>query len=45
MHSSQNYYPSPISTLKKGELKLIKLNVIDFNFKTYQKDIEKLKNT
>lgn len=43
MHSTQDYYPSPISTLKKGVLKLIKLEIIGFNYNSYGKDIEKLK--
>lgn len=40
MHSTQDYYPSPVSTLKKGDLKLIKLKIIDFNYQSYSKDID-----
>ena len=39
VHSTQEYYPSPISMLKEGTLKLIKLEIKNSNFKSYRKDI------
>ncbi len=42
IHSTQDYYPSPISTLKNGEFSLIKLNVKNSNLKAYKKEIDLL---
>ena len=44
IHSTRDYYPSPISTMMEGELKLIRLDLIDFSFNAYQRDIEKLQS-
>ena len=35
MHATEDYYPSPVSTLRKGELKLVKLNILDSNYQSY----------
>jgi uncharacterized protein YhbP (UPF0306 family) len=35
VHSTREYYPSPIYTMKQGSLKLVKLNLLDFTFKNY----------
>jgi nitroimidazol reductase NimA-like FMN-containing flavoprotein (pyridoxamine 5'-phosphate oxidase superfamily) len=40
VHSTQEYYPSPISAMKEGELKLIKLEVIDYQYKSYVANTE-----
>jgi hypothetical protein len=37
MHSTQDYHPSPISIHRKGLLKLIKLKISDFHYRSYQK--------
>jgi hypothetical protein len=42
IHSTQEFYPSPISTLTEGILSLIKLNVRDCKLKSYKKDIDLL---
>lgn len=35
VHSTREYYPSPIASMKDGELKLVKLKVLDYLFKSY----------
>jgi hypothetical protein len=40
IHSTREYYPSPISTIKDGELKLVKLAVLDHQYKSYTADDE-----
>ncbi len=40
VHSTQEYYPSPIASMKEGELKLIKLKVLDYQFNTYVPEFE-----
>lgn len=35
VHSTREYYPSPISTIKDGELKLVKLTFVDYYYKSY----------
>lgn len=35
VHSTQDYYPSPISMIKDGELNLVKLNVLTYDYKAY----------
>jgi len=42
IHSTREFYPSPISTLKVGHLSLVKLNVKDCKLKSYRKDINLL---
>ena len=42
IHSTQKFYPSPISTIRDGILSLVKLNVKDCKFKSYKKDINLL---
>ncbi len=42
IHSSQDYYPSPISTLAGKDISLIKLNMENFELKSYKEDIELL---
>jgi len=42
IHSSQEFYPSPISTVKNGILSLVKLIVNDCKLKSYKKDINML---
>ncbi len=42
MHSSQAFYPTPVSTFKDGEISLIKLNVECSDLKQYKKDIDSL---
>ncbi|MBT3203059.1 MAG: pyridoxamine 5'-phosphate oxidase family protein [Gammaproteobacteria bacterium] len=45
IHSSQLGYPTPISTMAEGLLTLVKLNIIDFNYKSYIQDINSLKSS
>jgi nitroimidazol reductase NimA-like FMN-containing flavoprotein (pyridoxamine 5'-phosphate oxidase superfamily) len=35
VHSTREYYPSPISSIKDGDLKLVKLTVLDYQYKSY----------
>ena len=42
IHSTQEFYPSPIFTLKEGVLVLAKLNVTDCDFKLYMDEINLL---
>jgi len=42
IHSTQEFYPSPISTVKDGILSLVKLTVNDCKLKSYNKDINML---
>lgn len=42
IHSTQDYYPSPISTLTEDSTSLVKLTITDYNFKSYSEDIKKL---
>ncbi len=43
IHSSQECYPTPISTLKDGRVSLIKLSVENCKLKSYERDIESLR--
>ncbi len=42
IHSTQEFYPSPISTVKDGILSLVKLIVNDCKLESYKKDINML---
>lgn len=42
VHSTREYYPSPISTIKDGELKLVKLIVLDYQYKSYTAEAMKI---
>ena len=42
IHSTLDYYPSPLATLKDGVLTLVKLSVKSCSLKPYKKDIELL---
>ncbi len=43
IHSTQDFYPTPIATLKDGVISLVKLNVIDCNFNSYISSINLLR--
>ncbi|MCP4078115.1 MAG: pyridoxamine 5'-phosphate oxidase family protein [Gammaproteobacteria bacterium] len=45
IHSSQQGYPTPVSTMTEGLLALVKLNVNDFDYKSYIQDINLLKSS
>ena len=39
VHSSQEYYPTPVDMLKEGSLVLIKLKVMKHKFNSYKKGL------
>jgi uncharacterized protein YhbP (UPF0306 family) len=43
VHSTREYYPSPLSSMKKGDLILVKLKVIDFKFNVYAEPLSEQK--
>lgn len=45
LHSTREYYPSPISTIKDGDLRLVKLSVLDFHYKSYIADEEQIQQS
>ncbi len=45
IHSSQIGYPTPVSTMTEGLLAIVKLNVIDFNYRSYIQDINLLRSS
>ena len=44
LHVSQKDSPTPISTMRGGLLVIVKLNIIDFDYKSYIQDISELKS-
>ncbi len=43
IHSSRECYPTPLATMKDGEVSLIRLNVESTEFKAYKVDIDLLR--
>ena len=45
LHATRDNYPTAISTMREGELVLVKLKVMDLNYKSYIQDINELKSS
>lgn len=41
VHSTREYYPSPLSSMKEGELILVRLEVLDYQYKSYVAGFER----